>query len=153
MTTGEVVQIIAVSVTAIGVLAALAIAVYGNRAADRRAAADRAAADRRAEADRASGQQADQHRLEIELLLRLAANLTRGGAQDPQEVARLGAEARALIAALGPDRVPMSYAEYAESTDELLTAMADTSKPLWLRQSIEALLQLQRLATEHRATT
>jgi hypothetical protein len=140
MTTGEVVQIIAVCVTAVSVVVALAIAVYGNRAADRRA-----------QADRTAGRQAAQHRLEVELLLQLAENLTRGGAQDRQEVARMGAEARALVAALGPQRVPMSYAEFAESTDSLRAAMADGSEPLWLRQSIEALLELQRVAAANRA--
>ena len=139
MTTAVVVQIVAVCVTTLSVVMALAIAVSGNRAADRRA-----------EADRAAGRQAAQHRLEVELLLRLAENLTRGGAKDSQEVARLGAEARALTAALGPGRVPMSYAEYAESADKLRAVMADTSEPLWLRQSLEALLELQRLVAQDR---
>jgi hypothetical protein len=136
---GFVLQTLGIVTTLAGVAAALKIAVTGNRAADRRA-----------EADRAAVRHAAQHRLEVELLLRLAENLTRGGAQNPQEVARMGAEARALIAALGPERVPLSYEEYAASTDKLRTTMADTSEPLWLRQSIEALLELQRTAAAHR---
>jgi hypothetical protein len=72
---------------------------------------------------------------------------------DTLVVTKLDRLARSLpdARAIAEERVPMSYAEFAESTDSLRATMADGSEPLWLRQSIEALLELQRVAAENRA--
>lgn len=137
-----VVQIVAVGVTTLSVIAALFIAVRGNRAADRRAAADRAAA-----------REAAQHRFDLELLARLAENLQRGGSTDAQERMRMGAEARALIGALGPDRVPLSFGEYgAASMDELRALVDDESRETWHRCALEAVWELHRTAARDRPT-
>lgn len=142
-TTALVVQIIGVSVTTASVVAALLIAVLGNRAADRRATADRLAA-----------RQAAQHRFDLELLVRLAENLQRGGSTDPLEVPRLGAEARALIGALGPQRVPLSFNKYgAESMEKVRAMVDDESREAWQRCALEVVLELHRTAAEDRPAT
>jgi hypothetical protein len=143
MTAALVVQIIGVCVTTLSVIAALSIAVYGNRAADRRAEADRAAAREDA-----------QHRLDLEMLVRLAENLQRGGSTDPQESTRMGSEARALLGALGPERLPLAYAEYtALAGDELRAHIDDESREEWKRCANEVVWELQRTAGAHRPST
>jgi len=141
MTTAAlVVQIIGVTVTTLSVVAALSIATLGNRAADRRAAADRAAA-----------REAAQHHLDLELLIRLAENLQRGGSSDTREPQRMGAEARALLGALGPDRLPFAYDRYAGLDGDGLRALIDdAARPDWLRCANEVVWELQRTAAANR---
>jgi hypothetical protein len=94
---------------------------------------------------------AAQHRFDLELLVRLAENLQRGSSNDTQERLRMGADARALIGALGPERLPMSLKKYgAESVDELRAMVDDNSREAWHRCALEAVWELHRTAAAHR---
>lgn len=94
---------------------------------DRRSSIATAEMDRRsaaaiADKDRRSARREAERRHRLDLLIRLAQNLERGGSSDSLERARLGAEASALITALGPDVLPELFAaqgDYEEGIQRL----------------------------------
>lgn len=100
---------------------------------------DRRNALRIAEGDRRAS--VDQARLlaELEVAIRLSVLGERGGHTDPVIVNDMGAETLALIAVLGPDRVPEIWKRRVTKSDEELRAfIADKSEPQFLRDADEA---------------
>src|SRR5699024_10055860 len=102
-------------------------------AMDRRNAIKIANGDRRAAAAQA--------RLlaELDAAIRLSVLEARGGHTDPVISKDMGAETLALVAMLGPKRVPeMWKRRVAKSDEELRAFIADESQPHYLRDSVEA---------------
>lgn len=97
------------------VIAAVATAIVGiiTGIVDRRSARRTAEADRRASARQA------RLMFEWEAAQRLAINLARGGHTDPVISKDMGAEALALIALLGPERVPHMWEERVGKSEVL----------------------------------
>lgn len=128
MTAGAIIQVVAVVVAIGASIVALVIASM-----DRRHALKIAEGDRRAAVDQA--------RLlaELEAATRLSVLEARGGHTDPVISKDMGAETLALIAMLGPDRVPQMWKRRVTKTDEELRAfIADESEPQFLRDAVEA---------------
>lgn len=129
------------------VLAAVVTAIIGvvTGIVDRRSARRLAEEDRRASAKQA------RLMFEWEAAQRLAINLARGGHTDPVIVRDMGAEALALTALLGPNRVPHMWEERVGKSDEEMQAFVDdTSNEKWLRWAAEAERAMHRIATEIR---
>lgn len=130
------------------VLAAVLTAIIGvvTGIVDRRQARQTAEEDRRANARQA------RLMFEWEAAQRLAINLARGGHTDPVIRKDMGAEALALIALLGPERVPKLWAERVGKSDEELRAfIADENNADFLRNAVEAERAMNEIATELRA--
>lgn len=122
------VQVAVVLVTAGAVIAALGIA-----SADRRHSARLTR-----EATTASMRQA-RLLFEWEAAKRLSILEARGGHTDPVISKDMGAETLALIALLGPERVPEMWNRRVGKTDtELRSFIDDQSQPQFLRDSVEA---------------
>jgi hypothetical protein len=86
---------------------------------------------------------------ELESLLRLTQNLHRGGHTDDAIRKDMGAEAAALVGALGPDRVPRSWHSLVDKTpEEIEEVVRGPETPDWLKKSIEAHLALKAVAEE-----
>ena len=128
MTAGDIIQVVAVVVAIGASIVALVIASM-----DRRNALKIAEGDRRAAVDQA--------RLlaELDAATRLSVLEARGGHTDPVISKDMGAETLALIAMLGPDRVPeMWKRRVAKSDEELRAFIADENEPQFLRDAVEA---------------
>lgn len=128
MTTGDIIQIAAVIVAVGASLVALVIASMDRRNAIKIAEDDRRAAT-------------DQARLlaELQAAIRLSVLEARGGHTNPAIRKDMGAETLALIAMLGPDRVPEMWKRRVEKSDEKLRAfIADENEPQFLRDAAEA---------------
>jgi hypothetical protein len=118
---------------------AAAIIALAISAKDRQNARVIAAEDRRAALELA------RLMFDLDVLLRLSQNLERGGHVDPNTSKDMGAEAAALINAIGPDRLPLTWADKRKSTfDEARAFMRDENTPAHKRHAIEVLLELQR---------
>lgn len=88
---------------------------------------------------------------EWEAAKRLAILEARGGHTDPVIVKDRGAETLALVALLGPERVPQMWARKVGKTDaELASFIADASEPQFLRDSVEAERAMSAIAKEIR---
>ena len=86
---------------------------------------------------------------ELEALLRLSQNLRRGGHSDDQISQDMGAEASALIAAIGPHRLPrLTKERVPETRGELLDIMTAGEEEHWLSGSIETHLALTSVVQE-----
>ncbi|GAA1924856.1 hypothetical protein GCM10009737_28210 [Nocardioides lentus] len=157
------IQSVAVLVAIGGLFAALRIAKADRRAADLRAEKDREEAERRAtEARREESlrsQRADERarweadrRFRLELLIRLSVNLEHGGSTDAGERKRLGAEASALIAALGPEVLPElhSLRGSEEHIAEVQARMAEKGPDrwTWAENAASVAFALQRVQAE-----
>ncbi|QDG68367.1 MULTISPECIES: hypothetical protein [unclassified Pseudarthrobacter] len=138
---------IALWVQVAAVLAAVAAAIVALivSALDRRNSRRIAGEDRRAALKQA-------HLMfELETLLRLKQNLGRGGHSDSTISSDMGAEAAALVGALGPGRVPRSWKFLVDSKpEEIAKSVEDPATPEWLKKSIEAHLALSAVADEIR---
>ena len=88
---------------------------------------------------------------ELEALTRLLNNLRRGGSTDDETRAALGAEAAALIAVIGSERLPLNWRNRInKSADELRDFVGDESKQEWLRRAAEAQIALADVGDELR---
>lgn len=128
MGAGDIIQIAAVVVAVGASLVALIIASMDRRNAIKIAQDDRRAA-------------ADQARLlaELEAAIRLSVLEARGGHTDPVVSKDMGAETLALIAMLGPGRVPEMWKRRVTKSDEELRAfIADENEPQFVRDAVEA---------------
>lgn len=89
---------------------------------------------------------------ELEALLRLSQNLRRGGHTDTDVSKDMGAEAGALIGALGAGRLPRNWDKrVAQTPDELRQFVEDEAQEDWLRRAVEAQLALMAVSDELRA--
>jgi hypothetical protein len=128
MTLADFIQVLVVFTAAGASIVALVIA-----SKDRRHSAAIAEADRRASAEQA------RLLVELEAAKRLSILEARGGHTDPVIVKDMGAETLALIAFLGPDRVPNMWKRRVTKSDaELREFIADESKEQFLRDAVEA---------------
>lgn len=134
------VQVAAVLAAVGAAIAALVVSALDRRNARRIAAKDRAVGVRQS------------HLLfQLESLLRLEGNLRRGGSNDEQKRRDMGAEAAALIGAIGPGRLPMNWANrIGKDDDELREFVEDESNLDWLRRSVEAQRALNAVVAELR---
>lgn len=131
-------QTLTVLVAAGGLFVALRIARDDRRQSAEIARDDRAAM--RHEAER---------RHILDLLVRLVENLDRGGSTDPQERARMGAEAGALTTAIGPDLLPHAWARRHEDIEEARKRHADVERKRdWSDAADEAALALHEVARD-----
>lgn len=134
------VQVAAVVAAVVAAIIALIIS-----ALDRRNARQIAAEDRRIALEH------DQLLFEQSELLRLLQNLRRGGHTDADKIKDMGAEAGAIIGAIGPERLPRNWeARIAQTDEELREFMDDASQPEWLRRSVEAQVALNEVTQEIR---
>lgn len=114
-------------------------------------ALDRRNSRRIAEEDRRAALRHAHLMFELEALLRLTQNLTRGGHSDKTISRDMGAEASALVGALGAERVPRSWKALVNKTPEEIDAtVEDAETPDWLKKSIESHLALTAVAEEIR---
>lgn len=134
------VQVAAVVAAVVAAIIALVVSALDRRNARRIADEDRRAALRQA------------HMMfELQALLRLAQNTSRGGHSDSDISKDMGAEWAALVGALGPDRVPISWASLVDLPPEEIEAKpTDGETPKWLKKSIEAHTALAAVAEEIR---
>ncbi|MFP7834666.1 hypothetical protein [Marisediminicola sp. LYQ134] len=110
---------------------------------------DRRSALRIAEDDRRASTRQARLMFEWEAAQRLAVNLARGGHTAPVIRSDMGAEALALVALLGPKRVPNLWARKVGKTDqELSEFVADESKEQFLRDAVEAERAMSAIASE-----
>lgn len=141
MTSGDVIQIVATIVAAGAAVVALVIASM-----DRRNAIKIAEDDRRVTIDQARLQ------AELEAAVRLTVLEARGGHTDPVLSKDMGAETLALIAMLGPERVPeMWRRRVTKSDEELRNFIADVREPQYLRDTVEAERAVQAILDELRS--
>ena len=136
---------IALWVQVAAVLAAVAASIIALviSARDRRTSRQIAADDRRASLTQTK------LAFEMDALLRLSQNLARGGTTDDQQRKDMGAEATAIVGAIGPKRLPLNYATKVEKTDaELVEFVEDAESPGFLRHSVESLLALKAVTAE-----
>jgi hypothetical protein len=113
---------------------------------------DRRSARRIAQEDRRASTRQARLMFEWEVAQRLSINLARGGHTDPAISKDMGAEALALVALLGPERVPNLWARrVGKSDEELREFVADESKQQFLRDAVEAERAMNEIATELRA--
>lgn len=101
--------------------------------------------------DRRAALEHGQLMFEQEALLRLLQNLRRGGHSDTAVSRDMGAEAGALISAMGPERLPRNWAQrVAQTDDELLAYVDDEEQPEWQRRAVEAHIALNDVTREIR---
>lgn len=126
-------------------------AVGGLFVALRIAGDDRREARRIAEEDRATARREAERRHRLDLLLRLSANFEQGGSTDPAERHRMGAEAGALITALGPEVLPELFAGRG-SIDEAQKQLDSVSVEDWdWRHKADAVaIALHRISLDER---
>ncbi|QYG12886.1 hypothetical protein [Microbacterium sp. PAMC22086] len=128
MTFGDWIQVVAV-------LAAVGASLVALRIASK----DRQNAIKIAEDDRRNAASQARLLVELEAAKRLSILEARGGHTDPVVRKDMGAETLALIALLGPDRVPNMWQRRVTKTDkELRDFVADDSKEQFLRDAVEA---------------
>ncbi|KUM37699.1 hypothetical protein [Arthrobacter sp. EPSL27] len=134
------VQVAAVVAAVLAAIIALVVSALDRRNARRIADEDRRAALRQA------------HMMfELQTLLKLAQNRSRGGHSDTNISKDMGAEWAALVGALGPDRVPINWAKLVDLPPEEIEAkLTDGDTPAWLKESIEAHRALAAVAEEIR---
>lgn len=133
---------IAVVATAVG--ASIVALVIASK--DRRSAIEIAEQDRRSAVDQAL------LLAELEAAKRLAVLEARGGHTDRAISKDMGAETLALIALLGPERVPRMWSRRVAKTDEELRAFVeDENKPEYLRDAVEAERAVYDILSELRA--
>lgn len=143
MTTEEITLWVQAGAVVVAVAAAIVALVISGL--DRRNARRIAAEDRRAALEHS------QLIFEQTELLRLLQNLRRGGHSDPDAIKDMGAEAAAIIGAIGPERLPSNWdARIAKNADELRELMADEKEPGWLRRSVEVQIALNDVTREIR---
>lgn len=112
-------------------------------------ALDRANAQKIAAKDRAVNIRQARLMFEMEALLRLSQNLRRGGHSDPTISKDMGAEAGALIGAIGAGRLPRNWENRIAKDDPgLREFVADASEPGWVRNSVEAQIALNAVSEE-----
>lgn len=134
------VQVAAVVAAVLASIVALAVSAMDRRNSRRIADEDRRAALKQAHL-----------MFELQALVKLSQNLSRGGHSDPNIVQDMAAERAALVGALGPERIPRNWGTHVEETPEELRAMiADESTDFVLAHSIEAHLALTEVAAEIR---
>lgn len=134
-------------IAAAAVLAAVVTAIIGVVTG----IVDRRSARRIAEEDRRASTRQVRLMFEWEAAQRLAVNLARGGHTDPVVIKDMGAEALALVALLGPERVPHLWARRVGKTDqELREFVADESQEQFLRDAVEAERAMSAIASELR---
>lgn len=128
MTAGDWIAVAAVVAAVVTAIVGVIIGIIDRRSARRIAEEDRRASTRQARLT-----------FEWEAAQRLAINLARGGHTDPVISKDMGAEALALIALLGPERVPNLWAARVGKSDEELRAfIADENNAEFLRNAVEA---------------
>lgn len=128
MTPGDIIQIAVVAVALGASIVALVIASM-----DRRNAVKIAEDDRRIAVDQAL------LLAELEAAIRLSVLEARGGHTDPGVRMDMGAETLALVAMLGPGRVPEMWRRRVTKSDEELRAfVANENEPQFLRDAVEA---------------
>ncbi len=128
MTIGDWIQALAV-LAAVG--SSVVALIIGSR--------DRKNAIKIAEDDRRSAATQARLLVELEAAKRLSILEARGGHTDRAISKDMGAETLALIAMLGPGRVPnMWKRRVTKSDDELRAFIADDSKEEFLRDAVEA---------------
>lgn len=131
---------------------AVVVAVAASVVALAVSALDRRNSRRIAAEDRGAALEHGQLMFEQEALLRLLQNLRRGGHSDTAVSRDMGAEAGALISALGPDRLPHNWAKrVAQTDDELFAYIDDEEQPEWQRRAVEAHIALNDVTREIRA--
>jgi len=99
-------------------------------------------------ADRREAAAQAQLRWELDLLVRLSVNLEKPDSLDVAESRRLAAERGALLNALGPGRLPLSWDEYRGETLAQAAAFNDRAannpEAKWRRCANEVVLELDR---------
>jgi len=126
-----------VAVAAVGA-AIIALVVSAK---DRENARQIAAEDRRAALEHAKLM------FDLDVLLRLSENFERAGHVDTEIAKDMGAEARALLNALGPERLPQTWADKRGATlDRAREYAAEPDTPPFKRHEIEVHLELDRVA-------
>lgn len=87
---------------------------------------------------------------ELEYAVRLHENKARGGSTDKLERARLGAQALALAAAVGPRWVPAQFERAASgmSREQMRNVVNDESVEQWVRDKAEAALAVMGIFDE-----
>ena len=127
----------AVAVAAVGA-AIIALIVSAK---DRHNARQIAAEDRRAGLEHA------RLMFDLEVLLRLSQNLERGGHTDQAVSKDMGAEAAALLNALGPNRLPGAWSNQRGGTlEEARAELENGAEPQWVKDKIEVALELRRVS-------
>ncbi|RAX48946.1 hypothetical protein DQ353_12565 [Arthrobacter sp. AQ5-05] len=143
MTTEEImlwIQAAAVVVAVGASIVALTVSALDRRNARAIAARDREVAVRQAKL-----------MFEMEALLRLAQIRRRGGHVDKDISKDMGAEAGALVGALGADRIPRNWAGAVDRDEAgLLEFISDESKEGWQRDSVEVQVALNAVTAELR---
>ncbi len=123
--------------------AAVLVALGASLSALWISAKDRRHAQCLAKDDRATMIRQSQLLFEQDALLRLAQNLDRGGYSDAEVRKDKGAEAQALIGALGSTRLPLSWDHRINKTrHELVKFVADETNESYLRRAAEAHIAL-----------
>ena len=141
MTTEEItlwVQAAAVVVAVGASIVALIVSALDRRNARSIAAKDRELAVRHAKL-----------MFELESLLRLGQIRRRGGHVDKEKSKDMGAEAAALVGALGAERLPKNWLGAVERDDAGLRAfLDDESNEEWQRKAVEVQLALNAVTAE-----
>lgn len=135
--------------------AALVVSWLDRRESRAEADRDRCAARELAQEDRAAAAHHARLAFELEALTRLAENRNRGGSQDHEERARLGAEALTLVGIVGRERIPSQWDRQVEkSSDELRAHLVDPDLHQWKIDAIEVQLAINDVLGElDRATS
>lgn len=112
-------------------------------------ALDRRNARKIAAADRRTALLQGKLMFELEMLTRLSQNLRRGGHVDTNVSKDMGAEAGALIGAIGEERLPKNWDKrVAQTKEELREYVADETQEDWQRRAVEAQLALMAVSEE-----
>jgi hypothetical protein len=135
-------------------VAAVVVAVGASVVALIVSALDRRNARKIAAMDRLTSIRHNRLTFEMEALLRLSQNLQPGGSNDTQKSRDMGAEAGAIVGAIGPERLPKNWEKRIEKSEEELRAfVADESNEGWIRRAVEAQLALMEVTEEiHKLT-
>lgn len=106
-------------------------------------------ADENPRQDRELARWEAERRHRLDLLVRLSENYERGGSQDPHETRRMGAEANALITALGPDVLPELFGRRGdfERTRRVLASI-DPAQWDWRHRADAVAVALYDVANE-----
>lgn len=107
---------------------------------DRKSAAKIAREDRQAAASR------EVLSLKLDVAIRLAENLARGGSSDKAESERLGAEALALITVLGEEYLPTQWHKRVGDAERLESTLGKAATEQWVKDKIEAAIAVQKLS-------
>jgi hypothetical protein len=88
---------------------------------------------------------------ELEALVRLLENNSRGGSTDALERAKLGAEGLALVGTLGPELLPTQWARKVNMDDAgLREHIADPTWPDWKKDQFETQLAVNDVSAKIR---